>query len=329
MRYRNYQRYTLLVSAIIIVIIIWFNYYYFRGILKCNRCNYRSSCERAMFQHSVNECSGIESNISTALSNDVPDDFFCICGYSTGSGNSMAHHLVICGYKSAYSSIELAQDNTVKRNMLDMLGLVKKNGESLEVSTSTDVASTVSTSSVEQTPQKDENLEIYEALQRETTTQQSQQNFESSENLVVTENTAHSAVIYEPENVNQHLESLGPSLASLPLAPSMPLETQLQSTAPLEVAVSLPVVQTLQNYNTIPQSALAASGHYDLGYGQTADHVGVTAHALHAENIVGMPLIGSLADPHPPNTSQFLGEGHTPTFEVTTDTEQQHYHQMM
>lgn len=44
----------------------------------------------------------------------------------------MARHLATCDRKSAYESSEVAQTNTVKCNMLDMLGLVRRDGEEEE-----------------------------------------------------------------------------------------------------------------------------------------------------------------------------------------------------
>lgn len=44
----------------------------------------------------------------------------------------MARHLATCDRKSAYESSELAQENTVKCNMLDMLGLVRRDGDDEE-----------------------------------------------------------------------------------------------------------------------------------------------------------------------------------------------------
>lgn len=47
-------------------------------------------------------------------------------------GNDLARHLATCDRKSAYDSSETAQTNTVKCNMLDMLGLVRREGEDEE-----------------------------------------------------------------------------------------------------------------------------------------------------------------------------------------------------
>lgn len=44
----------------------------------------------------------------------------------------MARHLATCDRKSGYETAELAQLNTVKCNMLDMLGLVRRDGEEEE-----------------------------------------------------------------------------------------------------------------------------------------------------------------------------------------------------
>lgn len=48
------------------------------------------------------------------------------------AGNDLARHLATCDRKSAYESAEVAQSNTVKCNMLDMLGLVRRDGEDEE-----------------------------------------------------------------------------------------------------------------------------------------------------------------------------------------------------
>lgn len=51
---------------------------------------------------------------------------------SLSTGNDLARHLATCDRKSAYDSAETAQSNTVKCNMLDMLGLVRREGEDEE-----------------------------------------------------------------------------------------------------------------------------------------------------------------------------------------------------
>ncbi|XP_013100238.1 uncharacterized protein LOC106082337 [Stomoxys calcitrans] len=103
------------------------NEHHFTGNLKCNKCNFKTSCERAMFQH-TNDCSG-PSGAKDVMEMPLPNEMHCICGFSTANGNNMAYHLATCGQKSAYPTLQMAQENTVKRNMLDMLGLVKRDGE--------------------------------------------------------------------------------------------------------------------------------------------------------------------------------------------------------
>lgn len=51
---------------------------------------------------------------------------------SLSIGNDLARHLATCDRKSAYDSAETAQSNTVKCNMLDMLGPVRRDGEDEE-----------------------------------------------------------------------------------------------------------------------------------------------------------------------------------------------------
>lgn len=53
----------------------------------------------------------------------------CICGFSSANGNCLAKHLLTCHHSSVYPSFETAQENIAKKNMLDMLGLVRRDGE--------------------------------------------------------------------------------------------------------------------------------------------------------------------------------------------------------
>lgn len=94
---------------------------------KCLKCNYETACSRAVLEHAAN-CTG--TSTSEALpSRSLEKEFYCICGYSSAEGNDLARHLATCERKSAYESTEVAQQNTVKCNMLDMLGLVRRDGE--------------------------------------------------------------------------------------------------------------------------------------------------------------------------------------------------------
>lgn len=56
-------------------------------------------------------------------------EMHCVCGFSNSEGNALARHLATCDRRSAYATVESAQENIVKRNMLDMLGLVRRDDE--------------------------------------------------------------------------------------------------------------------------------------------------------------------------------------------------------
>lgn len=101
-----------------------------RGQVSCIKCKYQSACLRAMLDH-VATCNGAVSELENDTT-DLPGQYFCICGFAGSNGNSLARHLASCERKSAYVSAEAAQHNTVKRNMLDMLGLVRRDGEDEE-----------------------------------------------------------------------------------------------------------------------------------------------------------------------------------------------------
>lgn len=94
---------------------------------KCVKCNYQTACSSAISEHVAN-CTGT-STTETVPPCPLDHEFFCICGYSSTEGNNLARHLAACERKSAYESTDVAQQNTVKCNMLDMLGLVRRDGE--------------------------------------------------------------------------------------------------------------------------------------------------------------------------------------------------------
>lgn len=71
------------------------------------------------------ECPGTYSEL-TAPQTPLDQEMHCICGFSSSEGNALARHLMTCGRSTAYPTVEAAQENTVKRNMLDMLGLVRR-----------------------------------------------------------------------------------------------------------------------------------------------------------------------------------------------------------
>lgn len=92
--------------------------------MKCSKCKYSTSCLRAMISH-MTDCAGLYSEL-TVPQNLLDREMHCICGFSSSEGNALARHLMTCGRSTAYPTVESAQENTVKRNMLDMLGLVRR-----------------------------------------------------------------------------------------------------------------------------------------------------------------------------------------------------------
>lgn len=79
-----------------------------------------------MIEHSGN-CAGI--NLESTSVSTLDMEMHCICGFSSSEGNALARHLATCERRSAYPSAESVQENTVKRNMLDMLELVRRDDE--------------------------------------------------------------------------------------------------------------------------------------------------------------------------------------------------------
>jgi hypothetical protein len=94
------------------------------GLMKCQKCRYHTGCLPTMLDH-IATCTVEEFTSFSPLDTEM----HCVCGFSSLEGNALARHLVNCERRSAYGSVEAAQENTVKRNMLDMLGLVRRDDE--------------------------------------------------------------------------------------------------------------------------------------------------------------------------------------------------------
>ncbi|XP_059607898.1 uncharacterized protein LOC132255763 [Phlebotomus argentipes] len=97
------------------------------GLMKCSKCNkFQTSCLRAYLDHS-HACSAPPQNAAP-----LGSDFVCVCGFGGNDGNVLAMHMVACERKSVYATVEDANENTVKRNMLDMLDLVRRSDSTPE-----------------------------------------------------------------------------------------------------------------------------------------------------------------------------------------------------
>lgn len=97
------------------------------GLMQCQKCSYQTCCLPACLEHNVS-CPAGGQHETFAVARMVAE-YYCVCGYSGVDGNAMARHMLSCDRKSVYASVEQAQENTKQRNMLDMLGLVRRDDE--------------------------------------------------------------------------------------------------------------------------------------------------------------------------------------------------------
>lgn len=72
-------------------------------------------------------CLGV--NLEASATCNLDTEMHCICGFSSSEGNALARHLATCDRRTVYPSVEAAQENTVKRNMLDVLELVRRDDD--------------------------------------------------------------------------------------------------------------------------------------------------------------------------------------------------------
>lgn len=96
------------------------------GLVQCLKCPYQTTCLPSVVNHAA------YCNLSASLSKDHPvaklnEEMHCKCGFSSFDGYALARHLLVCDRGSGvYSSHEAAQANVIKRSMLDMLGLIRR-----------------------------------------------------------------------------------------------------------------------------------------------------------------------------------------------------------
>uniref|UniRef100_A0A182PR76 C2H2-type domain-containing protein n=1 Tax=Anopheles epiroticus TaxID=199890 RepID=A0A182PR76_9DIPT len=97
-------------------------FYHIIGKVQCIMCAYQTLCLPSMVKHSTVCC--IQDKHPTAK---MSQEMHCKCGFSSYDGYGLARHLVACDRNgSVYSTVQAAQANVVERNMLDMLGLVRR-----------------------------------------------------------------------------------------------------------------------------------------------------------------------------------------------------------
>ncbi|XP_002062920.3 uncharacterized protein LOC6639825 [Drosophila willistoni] len=282
---------------------------HYTGWLHCVKCNYQTCCERAQFRHGVH-CNG---NFVDAMEVNMPQEMHCICGFATSNGNKMAQHLAGCGLSTCYSSLEAANENAVKRNMLDMLGLVRRDGETSGEGADMDDNNDMLPPSGEEQQVDQEHPRVGQSL---------------SEDGQPHEGAVSAGVgLVEPSNQTDlqqdYMESDSvPDLSpqALPESQTGPIQFGELEAAPVMLVQGGPsdyAQQTVQQQQQQQQQQQAPpQTTYGLGaYGQS----GISTD-------IDMPLIGELSDPNPPPTPQFLGEVHTPMFDAVAAAEQQHYH---
>lgn len=239
----------------------------------------------------------------------------CICGFATSNGNKMAQHLANCGLSTCYPSLEAANENAVKRNMLDMLGLVRRDGETsgegAEMSDTVDASlddnnelMQVAESGVQQHQHGEHQVhQQHHQMPPPETHVNIQANPQQQQNYM----EQQSETGQQPDNVG-HLSAQQPpapiQFGEMEAAPVLIDPQQVQAAAEY---TQVSVVQQHQQHQQQPYGM--------TGYGQSA-----------LSTDIDMPLIGELAEPNAPPTPQFLGEVHTPMFDAVAAAEQQHYH---
>lgn len=80
---------------------------HYNALTICSKCTYRTACSRSIFKHIEMHHSDGKKPIYHLLEHDV----YCVCGYSTNNGDDMAKHLLKCDHKSAYPTLEEAEEN--------------------------------------------------------------------------------------------------------------------------------------------------------------------------------------------------------------------------
>uniref|UniRef100_A0A1B6KNR9 C2H2-type domain-containing protein n=1 Tax=Graphocephala atropunctata TaxID=36148 RepID=A0A1B6KNR9_9HEMI len=89
---------------------------HYPGYLSCLKCRFTTCCSKAMSEHCVIYHDRIQGkpqfNVGKLIILDKP--MYCVCGFSSSSGNRLARHLAECKRKSAYPSSERAAQSTLQ-----------------------------------------------------------------------------------------------------------------------------------------------------------------------------------------------------------------------
>merc|ERR1719154_1000601 len=79
---------------------------HYAAYLCCTKCRFSTCCAAAMAKHQKYFCSAREFNLNKPTI--TKELMYCVCGFSTYSGNKMAAHLARSGCRTAYPSAEEA-----------------------------------------------------------------------------------------------------------------------------------------------------------------------------------------------------------------------------
>ncbi|CAG0881672.1 unnamed protein product [Darwinula stevensoni] len=87
---------------------------HFSGVWCCTHCSYTTCCEIAAESHPKNFHELNQSPLPTKSFPPLPQPLFCICEFSSSSGDALANHLAQCRKHSVYPSAERASRATLE-----------------------------------------------------------------------------------------------------------------------------------------------------------------------------------------------------------------------
>ncbi|XP_067653463.1 uncharacterized protein [Haliotis asinina] len=113
---------------------------HYKKYIQCSMCRFATSCSFAYANHMMGFHSGQITSLSLNIpwERSLPAPMYCLCGFGSRYGNTIANHLVFCTKRSCYKEkpilppkedrVDEEQDPRRRpgASLLDVLGLVKK-----------------------------------------------------------------------------------------------------------------------------------------------------------------------------------------------------------
>ncbi|XP_046331921.2 uncharacterized protein LOC124115131 isoform X3 [Haliotis rufescens] len=113
---------------------------HYKKYIQCSMCRFATSCSFAYANHMMGFHSGQITSLSLNIpwERSLPGPMYCLCGFGSRYGNTIANHLVFCTKRSCYKEkpilppkedrVDEEQDPRRRpgASLLDVLGLVKK-----------------------------------------------------------------------------------------------------------------------------------------------------------------------------------------------------------